>query len=397
MFCEKIKLKSGQIRWVCVEDGPPNPATGKRNQIRRRGKTQKEAKQKVLQEIAKQTSTGINKKLIKNITFDKVAAEWLEIYKTTGVKEGTIDARVTDIKTLNKEMAKKVIYDIDHLFYQNVIRNIAKGREENTVRNINTCANMIFKFAKKHQLISENPATDVVLPKKKKSLEDIQRDRTAEKYWEREELEEFLSAVLTYGKRLDKEIFYTFAFSGMRVGELCSLQKSDLDFKNNTISITKTIYSRTENMHDYELITPKTEDSVRVIDMEQPIMDLLKNLVKRNDKHKMKYRLHEDYHDMDFLFSRLNGRPYFRGDINDRIKRILKLAKIERHVSSHIFRHTHISMMTESEIDLPTIMNRVGHRDAKTTLEIYTHVTNKMKDNASEKIRGKFNDLLAKI
>ncbi|WP_158701566.1 tyrosine-type recombinase/integrase [Lentibacillus sp. Marseille-P4043] len=371
--------------------------TGKRNQIKRRGKTQKEAKQKVLTEIDNQTNAGVNRKITKNITFDKLAEEWMKTYKLTNVKESTIDARTTEMKALNKQMAKKPIDKIDHLFYQNVIQEVAKGRKENTVRNINACANMIFKFAKKHRLISENPVTDVVLPKKKKTLDDLKTDKTAEKYWEREELKTFLSAVLIYGERLDKEIFYTFAFSGMRVGELCALQKSDLDFNNNTINVLKTVYSKNQNMYTYTLDTPKTNNSVRTIEMEQPIMDMLRKLVQRNDEHKMKYRLQDDYQDMDYVFARLNGRPYFRGDINKRIKRILRLAKIKRHATSHIFRHTHISMLTEAGVDLPTIMQRVGHRDSKTTLEIYTHVTKKMKENASEKIRGKFGDMLQKI
>ncbi|MEI3607722.1 tyrosine-type recombinase/integrase [Pseudogracilibacillus sp. SE30717A] len=43
------------------------------------------------------------------------------------------------------------------------------------------------------------------------------------------------------------------------------------------------------------------------------------------------------------------------------------------------FRHSHILMMTESGIDLLTIMQRVGHEDPDMTLKVYTHVTEKMK------------------
>lgn len=150
-------------------------------------------------------------------------------------------------------------------------------------------------------------------------------------------------------------------------------------------------------MRDYELGTPKN-GSARKFEMEQLVMDMLRELVRKNDEHKMKYRLEiEDFHDADFVFAHKNGYPYCRGDVNYRIKRLLKQTEIKRHASSHIFRHTHISMLTEAEVDLPTIMERVGHIDPKTTLKIYTHVTKKMKANASEKVRGKFDDLLQKI
>ncbi|MBP1948483.1 site-specific integrase [Virgibacillus litoralis] len=226
----------------------------------------------------------------------------------------------------------------------------------------------------------------------------MQKDKIEEKDWEREELDAFLTATLKHGLRLDKERFYTLAFSGLPVGELCALKKSDLDLENNIISVTKTINSKNDNMREYDITTPKNDISVRKVEMEKPIMDMLRDLIRRNDTHKMKYRLQmEDFHDGDFVFSRENGYPYFGIDVNSRINRMLKKAKINRHASSHIFRHTHISMLTEAGIDLPTIMNRVGHKGPKTTLEIYTHVTNKMMKKASEKINHAYGDLLENI
>ncbi len=68
MYCKRVKLKSGQMRWVCVADGPRNPATGKRNQIERRGKTQREAKKRVEDAINDLKNHGLNKKLTKDMT-----------------------------------------------------------------------------------------------------------------------------------------------------------------------------------------------------------------------------------------------------------------------------------------------------------------------------------------
>ncbi|MEK5147023.1 tyrosine-type recombinase/integrase [Psychrobacillus sp. FSL K6-4615] len=57
-------------------------------------------------------------------------------------------------------------------------------------------------------------------------------------------------------------------------------------------------------------------------------------------------------------------------------------------------RHTHISLLAEAEVDLNFIMNRVGHKNSKTTTAIYLHVTGGMRDNASQKMHAKFTDLL---
>ena len=53
-------------------------------------------------------------------------------------------------------------------------------------------------------------------------------------------------------------------------------------------------------------------------------------------------------------------------------------------------------LLTEAGVDLPTIMQRVGHEDTETTHGIYTHVTTKMKKDASDKVEGLYGDILRK-
>ena len=54
--------------------------------------------------------------------------------------------------------------------------------------------------------------------------------------------------------------------------------------------------------------------------------------------------------------------------------------------TTHIFRHTHISILAEQGEPLKVIMDRVGHKSANTTLRIYTHVTDKMKDDLIKRL-----------
>lgn len=55
-----------------------------------------------------------------------------------------------------------------------------------------------------------------------------------------------------------------------------------------------------------------------------------------------------------------------------------------KNLTSHIFRHTLVSHLAENRVPLKAIMDRVGHADAKTTTQIYTHVTKKLKANVAE-------------
>lgn len=405
MYCDKIKTKGGQWRWECVADGPRDSATGKRNQITRRGKTQKEAKKKVEEEIKRQEESGINYKAVKNTTFEEMAQDWYELYSLTGNKDSTYLRKRKDIRVLNKHIAKQPITKITHYMYQKVINNISKDYAENTVRNIHGSANQIFKYAVKNKWMKENPAADVVIPTKQKTIADIKQEQVQEKFFDRDELEEFLKATVKYGKKHDIERFYTLAFSGMRPGELCALKKSDLHFGENIIDVNKTLYNEKNNMKEYQLTLPKTYKSVREIPIDPSIMNMLKSVVLENDKHKMKFRNKNItyynkegiYHDADFVFARKNGYPYTTVSLNVRMNRILKKTNIKKNATPHIFRHTHVSMLTEAGVDLPTIMKIVGHEDSDTTMKIYTHVTKKMRKDAPVKITNLYGNILEKI
>ncbi|WP_217582294.1 tyrosine-type recombinase/integrase, partial [Lysinibacillus sp. GbtcB16] len=81
-------------------------------------------------------------------------------------------------------------------------------------------------------------------------------------------------------------------------------------------------------------------------------------------KFKMKHRHEiEDFHDKHFVFCRDNGYPFIQKNILQRMERILKKTTITKTATPHIFRHTHISMLAEADVDLKTIMRRVGHDD----------------------------------
>lgn len=152
-------------------------------------------------------------------------------------------------------------------------------------------------------------------------------------------------------------------------------------------------------MRKYELTPPKTEGSIRTIEVEKLVMDLLKSHRKRQMKMIANYRQDEltEYHDGNFVFCRVNGYPFIQKTVISRMKRLLEYTNIEKDATPHIFRHSHISMLTEAGVDLNTIMERVGHEDMKTTLKVYTHVTKKMKKDASEKVATTFGNILNNI
>ena len=397
MHCRKVKSKSGYA-WECFGDAPRDPRTGKRKLIKRRAKTQKEAKERLEKAIEKLNQQVYPELLNEKISFGQLSKKWLDVYAATGVKRGSVRIREKEVNILNNHFQYLLVTEITHHMYQNMLIELDKnGYARNTISGVNTCANMIFKYAIKNKLIDENPREDAFIPKKAVTVKQLEETTIEETYFEKDELCIFLDAVLKIGLELDKERFYTIAFSGMRPGELTALKKSDIDFNNNTIRVSKTLYNENNNTKQYSLGTTKT-NKIRIIDMDEKIMAMLKKLVQKNDQHKLKYRtVIEDFHDEDFLFQRSNGYPFTVKKLGDRMRKIMRYIDIKKKLTPHSFRHSHISMMTESGIDLPTIMQRVGHEDPDTTLKVYTHVTEKMKVKSIDNLSRMNKDLLENL
>ncbi|MGG1574859.1 tyrosine-type recombinase/integrase [Fictibacillus sp. NRS-1165] len=391
-FKELIKGK----KWLCVADGPRDPVTGERKQIARRGITKKEAEKRVLDALRKLQEDGIDETKVKCTPFDKLAYEWLDAYTRTGVKRSTIRIREKEIKILLRYIAKVNISKISSKMYQKILNDLTdKEYARTTISGVHTTAGMIFKYAIKEKLLKDSPTIGAVVPQKRLTIEDIEKNNIEEKYLERNELTEFLMTVREHGLTLDLEIFYVLAFSGMRSGELCALKWSDINFDTREVRISKTLYNEDNNMRKYELTPPKTKGSIRTFNMDIEIIHMLKDYKKHQGKLKMAHRHeHKDYHDENFIFCRENGYPFIQKNILIRMERLLEKTSIKKHATPHIFRHTHISMLTEAGVDIATIMKRVGHDDMKTTMKIYTHVTEKMKEDASQKIRTTFANIL---
>lgn len=99
------------------------------------------------------------------------------------------------------------------------------------------------------------------LSRKFKTVEELEREKELPKYLEKEELAHFLSIIPDHQMDIrDYPIFLTLAYTGMRAGELCALKWSDIDFEEQTISITKTYYNPRNAIKEYELLTPKTKN-----------------------------------------------------------------------------------------------------------------------------------------
>ncbi|WP_423408057.1 tyrosine-type recombinase/integrase [Heyndrickxia sp. MSNUG] len=395
MFFRKVKRKKGDV-WECFDELPKDPVTGKRKRVSATGKTKGEARSKLERKMKEVTEYGLTTDPSQSrITFEQLAEEWLKTHKKN-MKHSTQKAREYHVKRFKKYIAKVEVRTITRKMYQNVLDQMeTDGYSLNTIYSAHAAAKNIFKQAVTWDIIKSSPADTAILPKAKVTIEQIETDEIAASYLEKDELKRLLSLIDEKGLLNDDIIFTLLAFAGMRVGELLALKWSDVDFVAKELSITKTIYNIEGKKEEYKLLTPKTKTSIRKISFDDQIAQLLKRHKQRQNEQKMKIRLL--WHDAEFLITREDGHPMSPRFVHYRMKRLEKMLiekGVKKKLHPHILRHTHTSLLTEAGVDLRAIMQRLGHSDAKTTLSVYTHVTEKMKLDAADKIGSLFGDLI---
>ncbi|WP_404407646.1 tyrosine-type recombinase/integrase [Jeotgalibacillus malaysiensis] len=318
----------------------------------------------------------------KSVKFGELAENWIEGYIKMNAKPGSVRIRRNEMGHLLKAFRYSKVKDITRIDLQNLVDNLlAREYARSTVSGIMTCARMIFKAAQRDGLILKNPVDHVIIPKEILTVEKIESEEGDVMFLEKDELTVFLDTAREKGLDKDYAIFSFIAYTGLRLGETIALKWDDLDFENNTVKVTKQIYNPTNNQHKYKILTPKTRHSIRTLEVDESIMQLLK-------KHKLfqyeqKFLIGQDYHDLNFVFARANGLPEVPKQINNRIARLMRLSGIEKKVSTHGLRHTHTSLLVEAGHDLIMIRDRLGHKDLETTVTIYTHITKSLKVKAS--------------
>lgn len=315
-------------------------------------------------------------------TFKQVADDWIKQY-ANDVKVSSVRAREKAIHHAIERFNTKPIQTIKKHDYQRFVDDMSAQYSKNYVDSIVASTNMIFKYAYEMRLIKVLPSESIKRPKKKVSVEELEDSEIHKKFLEKNELFQFLEvAKYHHSPQNSFEVFTTLAYTGMRAGELLALKWSDIDFENNTISITKTYYNPNNNKKNYQILTPKTESSIGKISVDPHVIQLLKDY-KVNVQDTWKNEL---YVDNNFVFTDVNGYPLVIKKLSTWIQAIMKKTDItNKHISTHSFRHTHCALLIEAGVHIKEIQERLRHKDINTTMNIYAKITNSYKKDASQK------------
>ncbi|WP_042348308.1 tyrosine-type recombinase/integrase [Bacillus massiliigorillae] len=373
-YFKQLPAKNKQgYKWKCTIEGPPDPATGKRRQITRRADGKKEAYNKALS--AYKEIEENNGQVTTEVTFNQYLNEWIETYKKGKVKPSTFESHKRTIKKhLLPIFGNMKIKKLDLHQYQKYINYLLETRKETTVKHINATMSNAMSKAVLLGLIIKNPCTGVVI----KKIETEKDDKIH--YWTKPEINQFLKKCIE-----DKMIYYYFFLTlirtGIRKGEAMALQEEDIDFENNLIHINKTLLYHLSNDED-AFGPPKTDKSYRKIKIDDFLANELKKRILENKKNKLLFG--DKYSKLNFVFCKPNGKRLRSRTLQTALERIMKKCEVSK-ICIHDMRHTHAVMLLESGVTLKEIQDRLGHKDIMTTGNIYSHVTEKMENEAVSK------------
>ena len=371
--------------WYYTIDVGTNPVTGKRRQQKKGGfKSKKEAERagrKALQEYENGLLEDVNR-----LTFGELCDLFLREYQQRhNVKHSTFVLKQEQIKVWLKHFDQIQVRQLTRNLIQTALDSQSEHYAPSTMNTLFNTLRMLMHRAREIGCIISDPSEFAYIPKKRKSLEEMEKSDTESKYLDKQTLKLFLDTAKDCGHDHDYALFLLLAYTGMRIGEATALKWSDIDVEAQSISIVRGLSNRRKKTNDYILDTPKTKTSKRTIHVDQKV---LSELLKIKTKQKELRLKNKHTHDNGFVFINWNkypGYPVILAQVLTRIKRILDIAEIKQKVTTHTFRHTHTSLLAEAGVDLVSIMERLGHKDDKTTREIYLHVTAEMKKEAAQK------------
>lgn len=263
--------------------------------------------------------------------------------------------------TIRKENAEKIAaalgVALEKAFDEVTPNNGLSGASVNKIK-LNLSA--IFTAAVKKEIMRRNPCKLATPPKV---------DTKPAAYMDEQQCHVFLDYLRQQPDFQLEVMFNLFLATGIRAGELCALHWDDLNLDTGLLYIRHTLIRLNG---EYRRDTPKTSGSERRIVLPQYIIDLLKEHKRRQTLER--FKAGTVWQAPDAVFTNNSGGYNISGNLNNKLHRICRNAGLPSDIHLHSLRHTHASLLINSNVTAKVIADRLGHSTTKTTLDTYSHV-----------------------
>ena len=363
-------------------------------------KLQAEEKKKAVQQYQEMLLLREQERPRCGLTLNQWYELWLNEYKCTTVKQGTVDSYrcmyeyyIRD--TLGDKLLAEIRSDELQRFFNDMNRS---GYSKSTLSLTSVVIGSMFRQAVKNDLIGRNPVDACTLPRSRKKV--AERQALSERQQER-----LLEAA--QGNPVEGILRLALG-TGMRIGEITGLQWDDINWKKNELNVRTTLKQYRENRGFY-LDLPKTGSSARTIPLLPEMVRVMKEEQgKRKEEKKEAGTMWRPLPGMDQLvFLQKDGTPVSGQLVRQQLGRLIdgmngicpsavkrksgngnNRAEAEPmpHLTPHILRHTFATRAIERGIPPKVVQELLGHSSITMTLDLYTHVLPQTKAEEMKKL-----------
>ena len=245
---------------------------------------------------------------------------------------------------------------------------VVKIYSQNIINKLYMLLNKGFKIAISERIIQYNVMTNesIQKPKSKKETQAVEALTVEE--------EKKLITNIKASNHKYKNLILLTLFTGMRIGETLALTRDNINLKENTITIERTL---TRNKDDKVILGEKTKTKAgkRTIYLSNNALLVLKDILKVNISN-IYNLLFYDYIKNDFITP---------NQINCYLQRFNDKYKICDHIHTHMLRHTYATRCIEAGMSAKVLQKNLGHTKIQTTLDTYTSIFEKFNKDENQK------------
>ena len=371
-------------RWEARYTLGIDPKTGKQIQKSVYGKTQKEVRQK-LTAITAEIDDGTY------IPPDKTTVEqWLTIW----LKEYMGDKKYGTVRNYKNACKYHIIpyigqYRLSELKPYTIQALYNRlGREEDdkkalspkTIHNVHGVLSKALNQAVWNEMIRSNPAQLTTRPRKTRKEITTLSDEQIQKFGALVEQDNY-RAILKF-----------ILFSGVRESEAIGLTWDCIDFDRGTIRIYRQMLKRTKEAGGYTLASLKN-DKERLLTPPPMLLSMLKEQKREQVEQRMKagpalrgWNTVEEQKTW-LVFTTEFGNHYCPQTVYAHFKKIARQIGAEK-ANVHSLRHTYAVLCLQNGDDVKTVQSNLGHATAAFTLDVYGHVSEKMKQDSANRMEA---------
>lgn len=371
------KLPDGKYKF---REQYKNPLTGRYNKVsvtmdKSTNTTKRKAQILLEQKIQKKLQHIQDGQIKKGVTLGQVITEWEPTYKHQ-VLSSTFYSWLTYKKLIKKKIGFDTLVDkITSKYLINLFEDMLykESYDKKFVAQFKSRINHILKYAYQHDYTTSIASANLPINWPKKHHQQT----IGAKFLEDDELERVLEYVYsrnrTYGALLEWQ-----SLTGMRFGEAATMQVKNVHEEdgNYYADVVGTLVYHGLRVADfYKSPLTKTESGRRTIFLPKRAVEIYKEFSAGKRQN-------------DFLFM-YHNHLIIIVSIDNLLAKAKEKLNLNKTLSTHTMRHTHVSKLAELGVPLYIIQNRVGHSDSKITEQVYMHVTKK----AKKKYDNLINDL----